>query len=159
MQTIELTDPQNVYNALSEGKKLAVFTVDEEKNALFLISGINCFISQNSEKSDNIIAPALAYIDAHYNKDIKLSALADMCDVSPGYFSRVFSARNGCGISAYVTEKRLARAGELLCTTSKSVVNIACEVGYVDCGYFYKLFKKKFGITPLEYRRRTVPLV
>lgn len=152
MQIIELSAPENVLSAINAGKKLAVFAVDEEKNALFLVSDVKYNVLQNSVKSDNLIAPALRYIDAHYNKDIKLAVLADKCDISPSYFSRLFSSFTGCSISAYVLEKRLNKACELLATTDRSVVGIACDVGYVDCGYFYKLFRKKYGCTPLEYR-------
>lgn len=152
MQIIQLNAPEKVLSALNEGKKLAVFEVDNEKNALIFLSDIKSCVLQNSQKSDNLITPALRYIDAHYNKEIKLAALADLCDVSPSYFSRLFSAHTGQSISAYVQEKRLNRACELLATTTKSAVGIACDVGYVDCGYFYKLFRNRYGCTPLQYR-------
>ncbi len=152
MQIIELENPKNVLNALAEGKKLAIFEVDEQKNAQIPLSDINFRVLQNSEKTDNLITPALNFIEANYNKDIKLTALAALCDISPSYFSRLFSAATGCSISAYVTEKRLNKACELLVLTSRSIVEIACSVGYVDCGYFYKLFKKSYGCTPVAYR-------
>lgn len=152
MQTIEFKSPKNLINALSEGKKLAIFEVDDEKNAIFLISEINSCVSQNSKKTDNLIAPALNYINANFYKDIKLDSLADLCDLSPSYFSRLFSATVRSSIADYVTKLRLTRACELLASTNRTVVDIACSVGYVDCGYFYKLFKKHYACTPLEYR-------
>ncbi len=154
MQIIELVNPKKVNIALVDGKKLAVFAIDEDKNPLFLVSEINPFVPQNNEKTDNLIAPALQYIEAHFNKDIKLTYLANLCDVSPSYFSRVFSATTGTSISSYVTAIRLEKAAVLLSTSLRPVVEIACEVGYVDCGYFYKLFRKRYLCTPVEYRNR-----
>lgn len=158
MQLIELNNPKNLNNALVEGKKLAIFAIDEEKNALDLISELKISLSQNLQKSDNLIAPALNYIDSYYYKDIKLSFLADLCDISPSYFSRLFASAKNTSISAYILNLRLTRATELLVTTDRSVVDIACSVGYTDCGYFYKLFRKKYSCTPLEYRANHIYL-
>ena len=153
MENIAVTDPKKVLAALCEGQKIAVFAVDEQKKPLFFVSDINIRVSQNFVKTEDIVLPALRYIQNNYNKDIKLDHLADLCDISPSYFSRLFAKSTGKNISQYVIDLRLERAAELLLSTSRSVVAIACEVGYVDCGYFYKLFRKKFACTPIEYRR------
>ena len=153
MEIIAVTDPKNVLAALNEHQKIAVFAVDDNKKPLFFVSDIKIRVSQISDKTEDIVFPALRYIQNNYNKDIKLAHLADLCDISPSYFSRLFSKSTGKNISQYVIDVRLEHAAELLLSTPRSVVAIACEVGYVDCGYFYKLFRKKYGCTPIEYRR------
>lgn len=156
MDTIGLTDPQTVLDALKNGAKIAVFALDAQENPDRRLSGVIFRVSANSDKTTELLEPAFRYVKANFNKDIKLSALADLCDVSPSYFSRMFSRCAGMGLNAYVTALRLKHACRLLKTTSRSVVGIACEAGYVDCGYFYKLFRKKYGCTPLEYRRSEI---
>ena len=151
--SIGLTDAQNVLYTLQNGQKVAIFAVGNDGQPAEKLSDVFFRVSTNYDKSDELLEPALRYLHANYNKDIKLNYLANLCDVSAGYFSRIFSKRVGVGLNAYVVDLRLNQACKLLKATSRSVVSIACEVGYVDCGYFYKLFKRKYGCTPLEYRR------
>lgn len=150
---LTLTEAKNVIEAVNRGQKMAIFAVDEHGNATERLSEINSRVFLNSDKYDGLLGPALAYIRENFNKDIKLSRLADLCEISEGYFSRLFTRQTGKNLTAYITELRLSQACKLLTATRRSVVSIACEVGYVDCGYFYKLFKRKYGCTPLEYRR------
>ena len=158
MGTMLVLDQKNLLAALDAGKKIAIFAVDEDKKPLFFVSDINFHVSQNSDKIEDIVAPALRYIQNNFHKDIRLNYLAGLCDVSPSYFSRLFALRTGKSLSQYVIDVRLERAAELLASTSRPVVAIACEVGYVDCGYFYKLFRKKYSCTPLDYRRSAITI-
>lgn len=150
---IVLSNAKIVLDALEGGQKIAVFALDDNEKPKNKLCDIFYRVSINYGKIPDVLEPALKYLNANYNKDIKLSYLSDLCDVSPSYFSRLFSKSFGAGLTSYVTDLRLDNACRLLKTTRRSVVSIACEVGYVDCGYFYKLFKKKYGCTPLEYRR------
>lgn len=65
------------------------------------------------------------------------------------YFRGVF----GQNISIYIREARMKEAAELLITTKLSVAEIAEQVGYINQGKFAAVFKKQFGMPPLEYRR------
>ena len=55
--------------------------------------------------------------------------------------------------SAYVQKIRLEKAEHLLTTSPKSVEEIADIVGYHNKGYFYKIFQKRYGMTPSQYRK------
>lgn len=153
MEIITLLQPENVLAAVKNGQKIAVFALDEGEKPQIKLSDLKLKDSLNSDKTEDLLEPALRYLKNNYNKDIKLSNLADLCDISPSYFSRLFSRNMGCCLSDYILNLRLEHACRLLLTTRRTVVSIACEAGYVDCGYFYKLFRKKYGCTPLEYRR------
>lgn len=65
------------------------------------------------------------------------------------YFRGVF----GQNISVYLRETRMKKAAELLSTTKLSVAEAAEQVGYVNQSKFASVFKKQFGLSPLEYRR------
>ena len=55
--------------------------------------------------------------------------------------------------SAYVQQIRLNHAEKLLISTNKSIAEIAENVGYHNKGFFYRIFKEKYGVTPKEYRK------
>lgn len=65
------------------------------------------------------------------------------------YFRGVF----GQNISIYLREVRMKKAAELLATTKLSVAEVAEQVGYMNQSKFASVFKKQFGLSPLEYRR------
>lgn len=153
LPTIKLTDPKKVVDALSEGQKTAVFVVDIDGKPQKMLSEIRISFFADIEEKNDLVSPAIRYLKTNFHKDAKLSVLASLCDLSPSYFSRLFNKSAGKSVTEYVKSLRLQKACELLLSTDRSVVSIAAEVGYVDCGYFCKLFKKQFACTPLEYRK------
>lgn len=153
MQNITFSSPQKVVDALKKGGKVAIFTINERGEADLKLSDIKLQNSDIFHSPIGILDPAVNYVKNHYNKDIKLETVSSLCDLSPSYFSRLFSNTFNTGFNSYIISLRLENAKFLLKTTNRTVVSIACESGYVDCGYFNKLFKKHIGCTPLEYRQ------
>lgn len=154
MQNITFSSPQKVVDTLKKGDRVAIFTINERGEPDLKLSDIKLQTSELFHSPIGVLDPALNYAHTHYNKDIKLETVSALCDVSPNYFSRLFSKTFKIGFSSYIISLRLDNAKFLLKNTNRSVVSIACESGYVDCGYFNKLFKKHIGCTPLEYRRK-----
>ncbi len=103
--------------------------------------------------SKNKIKLAIKYIDDNYNIDIAINELAERFNMSPNYFSSVFKRETGMTTVNYIKKIRVERACNYLAYTDKSVVEISKEVGYQDSQYFFKIFKKATGQTPLAYRR------
>lgn len=95
----------------------------------------------------------LQYIDEHLGDDIKLSQLAEVAQVSPGYLSELFKRFNGLPPVAYIVNKRVRTAIERIRTTDRSLTDIAMDCGFNNNANFYKAFKKVTGRTPLAYRR------
>ena len=99
-----------------------------------------------------IIQPALTYIKKHPKEKITLEKMATLCNISPSYFSKLFAKENlGC-LSDYVNQVKTERAKELLLETNYPIRTVAENVGFEDCGYFIKIFKRSTNKTPLEYR-------
>lgn len=73
--------------------------------------------------------------------------------VSHTSFIAEFKALTGKTPSEYLRETKLVRASELLLNTSRSVLDIAYEVGYDSMSHFIKCFKARYGTTPLKFRR------
>lgn len=100
-----------------------------------------------------MIKDALEYIDTNYaNEALSLNDVAKITNMSPNYFSSIFSQEMQVTFIEYVTQKRMEKAKKLLRQTEKHTGEIANEVGYKDPHYFSFVFKKTQGCTPREYR-------
>lgn len=96
----------------------------------------------------------LDYISEHYTEIITIEELAEMLHFSPQYFMRFFKKYTGMTCLDYINDYRLNTAARLLLETNKSVSEIAEEVGLRNVSYFNRLFKRKYEMTPREYRKK-----
>ena len=79
--------------------------------------------------------------------------LAEMCACSLRHFRRMFRTRFKTSIRAKQTELRLEKARQLLAETNEKIITVAYDSGYRHLGFFNAMFKKRFGMTPGEWRR------
>ena len=100
------------------------------------------------------VYPAIAYIDSHPGKAVTMKEMADLCHLSPSYFSRLFHREAGEGFTTYVNRRKVELAKKELRQTTKSISQISAELGYLNTSHFINLFKRFEGITPLIYRQR-----
>ncbi|MBE6068354.1 MAG: helix-turn-helix transcriptional regulator [Clostridium lundense] len=100
------------------------------------------------------LEPALKYIEENYGEQVSLEDVASVSNLSPYYFSKLFKKEIGMNFTTYVTKHKIEKAKWMLKNTDIPIVNIASELGYYECGYFTKVFKKIEGITPTEYRSK-----
>ena len=104
-------------------------------------------------QNGDIVQDALRYIDENYaDGNISLNSVAQAINISANYLSAMFSQKMGVSFVEYLTQKRMARARQLLRQTGKRSGEIAAEVGYRDPRYFSFVFKKTQGCTPKAYR-------
>lgn len=101
----------------------------------------------------SVIYPALSYIRSHPSQVISMNEMADLCYLSPSYFSRVFSREVGESFTSYIHRQKIEIAKEQLRSTGKSISQIAAELGYLNTSHFISLFKRFEGTTPLLYRQ------
>jgi len=93
------------------------------------------------------------HIDAHYNQQLKLDAMAELVHCSSRQLQRWFKQQKQLGPMEYVIKVRMSHAAQLLQHTAATIHEIALSTGYRDMYYFSKAFKKYYGIAPLDYRR------
>ena len=74
--------------------------------------------------------------------------------LSPVYYGRLFKKNVGVSFTAYVLDFRLNKARHLLKDSMLNVREIANLVGYKDVNYFIRLFKKKYGVSPNEFKKQ-----
>ncbi len=107
----------------------------------------------STQKYSKLIHSAVDYIDQNYsNEDFSLNEVAKKVNVSPTYFSVIFSQETGMTFSEYLSKVRMEKAKELLRCTSMKSSEIGYAIGYKNNHYFSYIFKKIVGITPKEYR-------
>lgn len=113
---------------------------------------IHKFISQNSREMT--LADQVAhYIQQNLDRDLTREEIAASFFFHPDSLNRLFKKDTGMSITKYLTEIRLQNACKLLTDTSLSVSLIAMSSGFRHLSYFSSIFKRTFGMTPVEYRR------
>ena len=93
------------------------------------------------------------YINTHYREPIRLEELADLAGMSPTAFSRFFKLRSGKTISEYIIDIRLGHITRLLVDTTNTIAEICFECGFNNLSNFNRIFKKRKGCTPKEFRK------
>ena len=98
-----------------------------------------------------VIFKVLAYIESRY-VDGRLTELAEQLHYDLYSLSREIKRKTGKNYTQLVQEKRLAQAAFLLKNTDRNVDDIANAVGYENMGYFHRIFKDAFKMSPRNYR-------
>jgi two-component system response regulator YesN len=112
--------------------------------------------SQERYKSANekLTERVIEYIDREYTSNtLSLRTVAKYVQKSPAYISKIFKDVTGDNYVHYVSNKRLAKALDLLQNTSLLVYQVTEAVGWTDQSSFIRLFKKQYGLTPSEILR------
>ncbi len=96
----------------------------------------------------------IRYMLENLHKTLTLNQIAKKAGMSKDHFTKVFSKRYGYTPVDYFIRMKMQKACELLVTTGHTIYQIAGGLGYNDCYYFSRLFKKKTGISPGQFRRK-----
>jgi AraC-like DNA-binding protein len=100
----------------------------------------------------HLIAPALAYIHAHYREQLTVEMLAELCNLSKYYFSRLFKRLTQVSVIQYLNRYRVDVAEVLLREGKKNIAEIAWVCGFDDESYFYRCYRKHKGCSPGKTR-------
>ena len=116
-------------------------------------------IQRYSDNSSTVKAPkqeraavrkARDYLNEHYAEHVTLKQLAQIANLSPSYFSRVFKAEVGVSLPHYQTQIRVGRAKALL-IQGMPIKQVAAETGFVDQSHLSRQFKRFVHVTPGKY--------
>lgn len=97
----------------------------------------------------------LSYIQANYRETLSIEELASVCHFSQTHFMNFFKRYAGMTCMEYINYYRITRAAADLVETERPVMDIALENGFRNISYFNKVFKERFGVTPLSYRKNS----
>lgn len=120
-----------------------VFINPENRNVLSYINNL----------ADGNVAPVWEIMEANYMYNLKLSEYAQLANRSLSAFKREFVAFYGTTPGKWLAEKRIARAKAQVETTQKPISEIAFENGFANSAHFSRVFKDRYGISPVHYRK------
>lgn len=117
---------------------------------------VSCLKNKDFEGKDieRKIRQARIYFRDNLNKNIDAEKLADELNLGYSYFRRMFKKFTGISPVQYHLMLRLQRAKDLLVSTDMSVKEIAIDLGFQSIFYFTRIFRKKIGITPTDFRKK-----
>lgn len=110
--------------------------------------------TQTTQPEESQAEKMIRFIDETFMQQISLEQIAEEFNYSPKYISSLVKAETGQSFTDYVLGMRIARAIDLLTKSGMEIKEIAAAVGYDDQQYFHRVFKKKTGMTPMQYRRK-----
>jgi AraC-like DNA-binding protein len=92
------------------------------------------------------------YISQNYQNEIRLADVASLAGMSPSAFSRFFKLHTGRNLSEYIIDMRLGYASRMLVDSTHSIAEIGYGCGFNNLSNFNRIFKKKKGCSPSEFR-------
>lgn len=110
--------------------------------------------SRNHPPHSQVVENSLTYINDHFSEELTLESLAKNANLSPYYFTRVFTSETGLTPHQYLIATRLNSAKFLLKAPGMSIKEIAFSSGFNSESNFCSTFKKWENMTPSEYRAR-----
>jgi AraC-like DNA-binding protein len=103
---------------------------------------------------DTRVLEALALIHAHFEQPLTVGKMARHVRLGTVQFTKLFRQFRGQSPKAYLAEHRLAQAAQQIRLGTTSVKEVAHATGFTDVHYFHLAFKRRFGCTPLAYRKQ-----
>ncbi len=94
------------------------------------------------------------YVENHYMDKITIGEIADLVDFSESHFMRYFKDTMGRSFIDYLNDYRLTMAARLLQGSESSILRVAEDVGFDNLSYFNRAFKKRYGLTPGQFRKQ-----
>ena len=127
-----------------------LYELSNDENSRILCS--STFNKQDDSSESRRIQKVIKYLNSNYQKEIRLLDVANYVNMSEVSFSRFMKKRTGKNYIDYLNDLRLGIASRILIDTSKTIAEISFECGYNNLSNFNRIFKKRKGLTPKEFR-------
>lgn len=103
---------------------------------------------------DDVIEQVKIYMEHNYQKDLSQDFIASLFYLNRSYLSSLFRQKTGLKFVDYLNDIRIEKSKDLLANTNRKMYQISRAVGYDNPKYFFRIFKKKVGLTPEQYRNK-----
>lgn len=144
-----LTHQQNGFHAVLSFLEL-LYDLSVSQDARTLSS--SSFARTETHSESRRVAKIQEYISSHFHEDVRLETLADLIGMTPVAFSRFFRKRTGRTLSDYIVDVRIGMAARQLVDSTDTVQGICYECGFNTLSNFNRLFRKRKGCSPTEFR-------
>lgn len=111
-------------------------------------------LGEKKEEPGTLYLKMEQYIEENFKTKISLDDIATALHASGSYLSRLYKSKTGKNLFDVILDKRIEAAKEYLVQTDMRTYEISEAVGIEDSGYFSKMFKKKTGMSPKEFRKK-----
>lgn len=141
---------------LSDIFQQAQMDMADEHHISLLVNHALCCLAdavQETHASDALLQPAMEYIRGHYQEQIDLERLAELCQISVPHLVRCFKNYTNCTPHEYLLSYRLRQAKKRLTNSSASIEDIAARCGFNSASHFTRAFRRNSGVTPSEFRK------
>jgi AraC-like DNA-binding protein len=145
---VELANKQGFLSVL---ELMSVLHVLSTSNDMHLLSGAT-FSNINQSYNSRRVEKVIDYLNQHFDKPISLADVANLANMTEVSFSRFFKQHTGISFIDNLLEIRLGHASRLLIETHLPISQIAFNCGFNNISNFNRIFKKKKGSTPKEFR-------
>lgn len=126
--------------------------LSESSDIAFINSDL--YIPTNEKSKKDRLSAVFEYLKENYNEEISLIKIAEIANLTPTSFCRMFKLKTKKSFVEYLNEIRVSNACKLLIETDLGISEIAYKCGYKTASNFNQLFKKLTGTTPKEYRKK-----
>ncbi len=144
-----------LYSAVEKGEKALLFEATAYISLIFAFLTMGGFIEKTvkSPKSAEFCRAVTQYITENYGSDISSKDIAKKLFYTQSYFCRNFRKNFSVPFSEYLNMYRISKAKTMLEITDLKIADISGICGFQSPEYFTKYFKRKYGISPLKYRK------
>lgn len=153
------TETLELFEEIQNLKKISNFSDDICYEVAPILFKILCVLATNNTNQISISKTAKLtkrYIDESIYSNTSLEDIANILNLSKAHIIREFTKNYGISPYNYLIEQKIATAKKMLILHNMNVNEISSQLGFEDSNYFSKLFKKKTGVSPLQYRKSKI---
>jgi len=133
-----------------------LYELSIDQNSRILSS--STFNKQDDSSESRRVQKVINYLNVNYQKEIRLIDVANHVNMSEVAFSRFMKRRTGKNYIEYLNDLRLGIASRYMVDSSKTIAEISYECGFNNLSNFNRIFKKRKGYTPKEFRKNYIKM-
>ncbi|MFH6991750.1 AraC family transcriptional regulator [Flavobacterium sp. FlaQc-48] len=131
-----------------------LFLLSKSKDLRYL--NYDSYLALSKDNKNDRLAVVFQYVKTHYKEKISIEQIAEIANMTPTSFCRMFKAKTQKPFGEYLHEVRISNACKSLIETDLDISEIAYQCGYKSGSNFNKLFKSLKNTTPREYRKKAL---
>lgn len=110
--------------------------------------------SHEDDKNMEKLKSVIKHVELHYDEQMTIEEMAKLCGFSESHFMRFFKDTMGMSFVNFLNDYRMTIAARMLLQSEDTILTISQQVGFENLSHFNRCFKKKYEITPSQYRRK-----